>query len=176
MAAWTSSTSPRRAMPMTALSTVPCHTAFGRSHPITPRSPRPRPSSSCSRQGEQHAIGRTAHKTASGRRHYGRPFGRHHMCREQCSSPRVCMHHTCGYATRDGPRGRIVRDSCVVYKGQEDVEPAYGLIPLVHHHIARAPSAANIRTAGTSALRVLTPTTAGIKLCVLLPTLFSNSI
>lgn len=39
----------------------------------------------------------------------------------------------------------------------------------------RAPSAANIRTAG-GALRVLTPTTAGIKLCVLLPTLFSNSI
>ena len=49
--------------------TVPCYTAFGRVHPITPRSPRWRPSRSCGRQDELHAIGRTSHRTASNRRH-----------------------------------------------------------------------------------------------------------
>ena len=63
--------------------------------------------------------------------------------------------------------GRIVCDRCVVYGGQEDVEPYTTDSSPPYTTTLRAPSAAIIRTAGTFMPCVfLTPTTASLKLCV----------
>lgn len=63
--------------------------------------------------------------------------------------------------------GRIVCVRCVVYGGQEDVEPYTTDSSPPYTTTLRAPSAAIIRTAGTFMPCVfLTPTTASLKLCV----------
>ena len=60
---------------------------------------------------------------ASGRRHDERPFGRRHTCRVSArrSVPACFTHAATQHAT--SLKGGIVCDRCVVYGGQEDVEP-----------------------------------------------------
>jgi hypothetical protein len=90
------------------------------------------------------------------------------------SVPACVMHAATQHATCPG--GRRVGDPCVVYGDKKMLNRTTDSSPQ-YTTTLRASSAANMRTAGTSMpCSVVTPTTAGIKLCVLLPTLFSNSI
>ena len=176
MAAWTSSTPPRRALRKTALSTVRML------HGLRPSASHNPALSEIAAQLKLWPPGRAAR--LSGVPRIGWPLAVDMTNGLSVVDTRagLVLDAACLHASRMRRRntrrasGRIVCDRCVVYGGQEDVEPYTTDSSPPYTTTLRAPSAAIIRTAGTFMPCVfLTPTTASLKLCVPF-TFTSNSI